>query len=58
MKVGQQLHDDRGGAVYLERVMNSFRNGLGMRKTSIYGRPSQPENPHSNAIFTQVHNTL
>jgi hypothetical protein len=38
--------------------MNSITNGLGMRKTGDCGRPSQPENPHPNAIFTQVHNTL
>jgi len=42
----------------LEAVMNSIRNGLGMRKTGYCGGPSQPENPHPNAVFTQVHNTL
>jgi len=42
----------------LEAVMNSIRNGLGMRKARDCGGPSQPENPHPNAVFTQVHNTL
>jgi hypothetical protein len=42
----------------LEGVMNSIRNGLGMRKTGDCGGPSQPENPHANTVFTQVHNTL
>ncbi len=38
--------------------MNSIRNGLGMRKTENRRRLGQLENPHSNAIFTQVHNTV
>ena len=38
--------------------MNSIRNGLGMGKTEDHEKPRQPENPHSNGIFTQVHNTL
>ncbi len=42
----------------LEAVMNSNRNGLGSRKTEGCARPSQPENPHSSAVFTQVHNSL
>ena len=42
----------------LERVMNSIRNGLGMRKAGNRRAPGQPANPHSNAVFTQVHNTL
>ena len=42
----------------LEAVMNSIRNGLGMRKAGDRGGAGQPENPHSNAVFTQVHNTL
>ena len=42
----------------LEAVMNSNRNGLGSRKTEGCARPSQPENPHSSAVFTQVHNAL
>ncbi len=42
----------------LEAVMNSMRNGLGMRKTGDRRKPGQPDNPHSNAVFTQVHNTL
>src|SRR3712207_347256 len=42
----------------LERVMNSIRNGLGMRKAGSRRGPGQPANPHSNAVFTQVHNTL
>jgi hypothetical protein len=42
----------------LEAVMNSIRNGLGMRKTENRKGPSWPENPHPNAVFTQVHNTL
>ncbi len=44
--------------VFLEAVMNSMRNGLGMRKTGDRRKPGQPDNPHSNAVFTQVHNTL
>jgi len=42
----------------LEAVMNSIRNGLGMRKTEIVREPSRPRNPHFYAIFAQVHNTL
>jgi hypothetical protein len=42
----------------LERVMNSSRNGLGIRETEIAREPSRPWNPHFYAIFTQVHNTL
>jgi hypothetical protein len=50
-----------GGADHsapLERVMNSIRNGLGMRETEIAKDPSRPWNPHSYAVFAQVHNTL
>lgn len=52
--------EDRDNALYirLEAVMNSMRNGLGMRKTGNRRRSGQPENPHSNAVFDQVHNTL
>jgi hypothetical protein len=42
----------------LEAVMNSMRNGLGMRETEIAKEPSRPWNPHFYAIFAQVHNTL
>jgi hypothetical protein len=42
----------------LEAVMNSVRNGLGMRETEITREPSRLWNPHSYAIFAQVHNTL
>jgi hypothetical protein len=28
------------------------------RKTEGCARPSQPDNPHSSAVFTQVHNSL
>jgi hypothetical protein len=45
-------------AVTLERVMNWIRNGLGMRETEIAKEPSRPWNPHSYAVFAQVHNTL
>jgi hypothetical protein len=39
--------------------MNSIRNGLGMRETEIAKEePSRPWNPHSYAVFAQVHNTL
>jgi hypothetical protein len=38
--------------------MNSIRNGLGMRKAGDRGGAGQLENSHSNAVFTQVHNTL
>jgi hypothetical protein len=44
--------------IWLEAVMNSIRNGLGMRKTGDCWRPYHPEKPHSNAVFIQVHNTL
>jgi hypothetical protein len=42
----------------LEAVMNSVRNGLGMRKTEIAREPNRPWNPHFYTIFAQVHNTL
>ena len=42
----------------LERVMNSIRNGLGMRETEIAREPRRPWNPHFYAVFAQVHNTL
>ena len=42
----------------LEAVMNLIRNGLGMRKAEDRRGAGQPENPHSNTVFTQVHNTL
>ena len=38
--------------------MNSIRNGLGMRKAGDRGGAGQPENPHPDAVFTQVHNTV
>jgi hypothetical protein len=38
--------------------MNSIRNGIGMRETEIAKEPSRPWNPHSYAVFAQVHNTL
>src|SRR5215207_655229 len=44
--------------LFLERVMNSIENGLGMRETKSAREPSRPWNPHFYAIFTQVHNTL
>ncbi len=50
--------DDQTLSAFLEAVMNSMRNGLGMRKTGDRRKPGQPDNPHSNAVFTQVHNTL
>ena len=43
---------------FLEAVMNSVRNGLGMRETEITREPSRLWNPHSYAVFAQVHNTL
>jgi hypothetical protein len=46
------------GVLYLERVMNWIRNGIGMRETEIAKEPSRPWNPHSYAVFAQVHNTL
>jgi hypothetical protein len=42
----------------LEGVMNSIRNGLGMRKTEIVKDPSRLWNPHFYAVFAHVHNTL
>ncbi len=42
----------------LEAVMNSITNGLGMRKTGNRRGSGQLKNPHFNAFFTQVHNTL
>jgi hypothetical protein len=42
----------------LEAVMNSIRNGLGMRETEIAREPIRPWNPHFYATFAQVHNTL
>ena len=42
----------------LEAVMNSIRNGLGMRETEIVKEPTRPWNPHFYAIFARVHNTL
>ena len=48
----------KGGSDFLERVMNSIRNGLGMRETEIMKEPTRLCNPHSYAIFAQVHNTL
>jgi hypothetical protein len=44
--------------VPLEAVMNSIRNGLGMRETEIVKEPTRLWNPHSYAIFARVHNTL
>ncbi len=52
------VHPEEGLISRLEAVMNSMRNGLGMRKTGDRRKPGQPDNPHSNAVFTQVHNTL
>jgi hypothetical protein len=50
---------ERLQALSLERVMSSIRNGLGMRETEIAKEePSRPWNPHSYAVFAQVHNTL
>ena len=37
--------------IRLEAVMNSIRNGLGMRKVGDREGPGQPENPYSNAVF-------
>ncbi|MDP9458377.1 MAG: hypothetical protein M3Q60_21950, partial [Actinomycetota bacterium] len=42
----------------LEAVINSMRNGLGMRKTGDRRKLGQPNNSRSNALFAQVHNTL
>jgi hypothetical protein len=44
--------------LFLEAVMNSIENGLGMRETKSAREPSRPWNPHFYAIFAQVHNTL
>src|SRR5918994_6522098 len=44
--------------MHLGAVMNSIRNGLGMRKTEIAKEPSRPWNPHFYAIYAQVHSTL
>jgi hypothetical protein len=39
--------------------MNLIRNGLEMRKkTANRSKLGQPENPHSNRVFTKVHNTV
>ena len=43
---------------FLEAVMNSIRNGLGMRETEIVKEPTRPWNPYFYAIFARVHNTL
>ena len=48
----------KAAGVGLEAVMNSIRNGLGMRKAGDRRGAGQPENPHSNTVFSQVHNTL
>jgi hypothetical protein len=45
-------------AAILEGVMNSIKNGIGMRKTWIAKTTVRPWNPHSYGVFTQVHNTL
>jgi hypothetical protein len=44
---GGHFHHDA-----LEAVMNSVRNGLRMRKTGDREGPAEPENPHSDALFT------
>ncbi len=56
--VGAVLEGTGVLVLYLERVMNLIRNGLGMRKAGDHRGAGQPENPHSNTVFTQVHNTL
>jgi hypothetical protein len=43
---------------FLEAVMNSIRNGLGMRKTRIAKTTGRSWNPHFYGVHTQVHNTL
>jgi len=58
MATALQVLLHRVGVRFLEAVMNSIRNGLGMRETEIAREPSRPWNPHSYAIFAQVHNTL
>src|SRR5829696_2023025 len=40
----------------IEAVMNSIRNGLGMRETEIVKEPTRPWNPYFYAIFARVHN--
>jgi hypothetical protein len=45
-------------ANFLERVMNSIRNALGMRETEIAREPRRPWKPDFYAVFAQVHNTL
>ena len=64
-KPRREDQQNRGGPVVLRRkwlsleaVMNSIRNGLGMREAEIAKEPSRPWNPHFYAIFAQVHNTL
>jgi hypothetical protein len=57
-KVLEEVSDPGHSGASLEAVMNSIRNGLGMRKAGDRGGAGQPENPLSNAVFTQVHNTL
>ena len=42
----------------LEAVMNSIRNGLGMRKTRIAKTIGRSWNPHFYGVLTQVHDTL
>ena len=42
----------------LEHVMNSIRDGLGMRETEIAREPGGPWNLHFYAIFAQVYNSL
>jgi hypothetical protein len=42
----------------LEHVMNSIRNALGMRETEIARESRRSWNPHSYAVFAEVHNTL
>jgi hypothetical protein len=49
---------NRTASTFLERVMNSIRNGLGMGKTEMAKEPSRPWNPHFYAVFAQVHNML
>jgi hypothetical protein len=55
-KTRDEVHDKL--IEVLEAVMNSIRNGIGMRETEIAKEPSRSWNPHSYAVFTQVHNTL
>jgi len=58
IKTPRKFPEPQAGSSTLERVMNSIRNGLGMRKTEIARTTSRPRNPHVYAIFAQVHNTL